>query len=248
MVGFLSVSEAAVLLGVNRQRIHQRIQAGSLPAEKVGGRYLLRAVDVHRLRAPRAGRPMSAKSAWDMIVVAAASPAAADLSPAVRSRARNRLDDLLAALQDTKPDDAVARLHHVFGNRAERRALDAPRGDLPNLWVDPRIRLSGVCVPESNLSGGEFVEGYVASRDVDSVMKDHLLIPTEHAQANAVLHVVPPDEEQRLAACVDMSWSKLAIAADLAEHDGPRELSQAVALTRDALNAMNPPLRRVTLC
>jgi excisionase family DNA binding protein len=238
MVAFMSVPQAAALLGVNRQRIHQRIQAGSLPAQKVGGRYILGADDVHRLRgSSMPGRPMSAKSAWDMIVVADGE-GAAQLNPVSRSRARGKLDDLLAALQDVEPDVASARLQHVLGNRAERCAFEAPRGDLSDLRCDARIQLSGVCVPESNLSAGEFVEGYVASHDAESLIRDFLLVPVARAQANVILHVVPPDQAQRIPARAGLSWAQLAIAADLAEHDGPRERFQALALARLALGRM----------
>ncbi len=240
MVAFMSVPQAAELLGVNRQRIHQRIQAGSLPAQKVGGRYILRADDVHRLRcSSMPGRPMSAESAWDMIVVAADGEGVTPLSPVSRSRARGKLDDLLAALQDVEPDAASARLQHVLGSRAERRAFDASRRDLPDLRRDARVQPSGVCVPESNLSAGEFVEGYVASHDADSVIRAFLLVPVARAQANVILHVIPPDQAQRIPARAGLSWARLAIAADLAEHDGPRERSQALALARLALGAMN---------
>ena len=38
---YVSVVEAAEMLGVHPQRIHQRIREGSLPAEKVGNQWVV---------------------------------------------------------------------------------------------------------------------------------------------------------------------------------------------------------------
>src|SRR5665811_713865 len=72
-MGRVSVVEAAELLGVHPQRIHQRIRSGSLPAERVGHRWVIDEADVAVLRHRREpGRPLSARSAWALVAVAAA--------------------------------------------------------------------------------------------------------------------------------------------------------------------------------
>lgn len=38
---FISVAEAAVLLGVHRQTVYAAIRSGELPARRLGGRYLI---------------------------------------------------------------------------------------------------------------------------------------------------------------------------------------------------------------
>lgn len=58
--GFIGTTEARRRLGLSKQRVHQLIRDGRLPAQLVGPRmYLLREKDVERLRVePRhAGRP-----------------------------------------------------------------------------------------------------------------------------------------------------------------------------------------------
>ena len=57
---YVSVAEAAEMLGVHPQRIHQRIRDRSLPAEKVGSQWAIQANDLRRLRHnARPGRPLS---------------------------------------------------------------------------------------------------------------------------------------------------------------------------------------------
>lgn len=56
-VNLLSVRQAAELLGVNRQRVQQLIEAGRLPAEKVGSYYAIRQEDLKLVKERKPGRP-----------------------------------------------------------------------------------------------------------------------------------------------------------------------------------------------
>src|SRR5665647_2466067 len=61
----VSVTEAAAMLGVHPQRVHQRIREGSLPAEKVGHQWAVEKNDLRRIMNHTGpGRPLSSKSAW----------------------------------------------------------------------------------------------------------------------------------------------------------------------------------------
>lgn len=53
----LSVKEAAIELGVNRQRVQALITAGRLPAQKVGSYYIIRESDLNLVRERKPGRP-----------------------------------------------------------------------------------------------------------------------------------------------------------------------------------------------
>ena len=57
MSDLLTLAQAARRLGVSRQRLHALIQAGRLPAERLGHAWVIRAADlaVHAPRRP--GRP-----------------------------------------------------------------------------------------------------------------------------------------------------------------------------------------------
>lgn len=231
----VSVAEAAEILGVHPQRVHQRIRQGSLPAEKVGNQWTIEMNDLRRIRHHAGpGRPLSAKSAWDLLAVAANDQAASELSPSARSRARSRLRNLFVHASSAGLDDAAAQLAHALGNRAARVLFVASDQDLPDVRDDERVHLSGVSLPESNMSGGPVAEGYVSSDDLDALVDDYLLSPAPRSRANVILHVVHSDAgNPALAALDEVARSPLALAADLAEHDGVREKSEAVRSVAD---------------
>lgn len=231
----VSVAEAAGLLGVHPQRIHQRIRQGSLPAEKIGNQWSIEMDDLRRIRhGAGPGRPLSVKSAWDLLAVAADDHADAELSPSARSRARSRLLSLLAQASAAELDEAAAHLAHALRNRAERVSFVASDRDLADVRGDERVHLSGVSLPESNMSSGALIEGYVSAVDLEALGEDFLLSPAPRSRANVVFHVVPPDAAHPVLAVIgDVARSPLALAADLAEHDGVREKNEAVRLIAD---------------
>lgn len=232
----VSVAEAAEVLGVHPQRIHQRIREGSLPAEKVGNQWAIEMNDLHRIRQHAGpGRPLSAKSAWDLLAVAASEQAASELSPSARSRARSRLRNLLVHASSADLDDAAAHVVHALRNRAERALFVASAQDLSDIRNDERVHLSGVSLPESNMSVGAVAEGYVSSHDLDALVDDYLLSPAPRSRANVILHVVVPSaaENPALANLNNIARSPLALAADLAEHDNVREKSEALRSLAD---------------
>ena len=232
---FLSVAQASELLGVHPQRVYQRVREGSLPAEKVGNQWLIERSEVSRIKhSTRPGRPLSSKSAWALLAVAVDELAAYELSPSARSRARSRLRSLISDVSSADLDDASAHLASALRNRAERALFVASPRDLPDIRHDQRVHLSGVSLPASNMSAADLAEGYVAAQDVTGLVDDYLLSPAPRARANVVLHVVPPDvANPALALLDDVVNSPLALAADLAEHDGVREKREAIrALAR----------------
>lgn len=231
----VSVAEAAELLGVHPQRVHQRIRAGSLPAHKIGNQWVVEMSDVRRIkRHAGPGRPLSSKSAWDLLAVAAGDPAAAGLSPSARSRARSRLRSLLVHASSDEPDDAAVHLVRTLGNRAARALFVASPRDLPDVREDERVHPSGVCLPESNMSVAAVAEGYVYSEHLDGIVEDHLLSPAPRSRANVILHVVPAAATHpALIDVAAVARSPLAIAADLAEHDGVRERGEALRSLAD---------------
>ncbi|MEO7260504.1 MAG: helix-turn-helix domain-containing protein, partial [Jatrophihabitantaceae bacterium] len=60
----MSVPEAAAELGVSVARIRQRIDEGSLVAEKVGGRWLVDLASSASVDRPQRGRPVHPESVW----------------------------------------------------------------------------------------------------------------------------------------------------------------------------------------
>jgi excisionase family DNA binding protein len=231
----VSVSEAAEMLGVHPQRVHQRIRDGSLPAEKIGNQWVVEVSDVRRLSHHAGpGRPLSSKSAWDLLALAASGQVAAALSPSSRSRARMRLRSLLVLRASDDPDAAAAVLTRALGNRAARSLFVSSPRDLADASADERLSLSGVSLPESNMSVATVVEGYVYVEQLEGLVEDHLLSPAPPSRANVILHVAPSATTHPVLVDLDaLARSPLAIAADLAEHDGIRERNEALRALAD---------------
>lgn len=233
IVGRVSVVEAAELLGVHPQRIHQRIRAGSLPAMRIGSQWSIEEADLELVRHRKAaGRPLSSRSAWALVVMASRDQEAiARLGPSERSRARARLRALVALESADDLDEAAVVLAVAMGNRARRALFVASVRDLSDLRDDERLRLSGVSVPGSNISAGELVEGYVSAHDLDGLVDQYLLSSADRNRANVVLHVV--DIEVQEGVLNDVGESLLVRAADLSEHAGVREKDEAVRAIAD---------------
>ena len=244
----LSVSEAAERLGVNVQRVHQLIAESSLPAERVGRQWVIEEADLVRLDRRPPGRPLSAKSAWSLAIVAAVdagSPAVERASAAAqssiaapdRSKARARLRALLDESLSHRSDEEeaalslAASLRALLQNRAERHAFRAAPRDLEDLRSDSRVMLSGVSLPGSGIASGDIVEGYIAAGELDGVIDAYLLSGARPVDANVVLHAVADPAHLDVHFKLD-NW--IVLAADLAEHHRPREVARAVEIVREA--------------
>ncbi len=86
-----SSTGAAAELGVSTQRIRALARAGMLDARKVGGRWLLASLPDKDRRA-RAGRPLSAASAWALLAELSHMPPRW-IHASARSRLRGRLTE-----------------------------------------------------------------------------------------------------------------------------------------------------------
>ena len=241
----MSVAEAARRLGVGERRVQQRIADGSLPAERIGGRWAIDERDLLPLQSRRdAGRPISERSAWAVIAASfvllqgrgaeGASSWLANLASSERIRAGNRLRDLLERNPRAAAEVDIARvageLRMLLGNRADRLALRASPRDLPDLRHDERLALAGLSNPDAGIGAGDIVEGYIDAAGLDAVVDDYLLEPVQREDdANVILHVVPDD----VASASPQLWrdaaavAPLLLAVDLAEHSRPREQARA---------------------
>jgi excisionase family DNA binding protein len=233
-MGQVSVSEAARRLGVGVSRVHQRIADGSLPAVRVGSQWILdEAALPAAAESSKPGRPLSRRSAWALVAVSQDRAAPEPLAPAERTRARKRLSCLLASSSVGEPSEAEVHmvallLRSWLRNRAERHLYRASPRDLPDLRADNRVVLSGLSHPGSGIASGDVVEGYVSADDVGAVMDDYLLSTVPVGKdANVVLHVVSV-----ISFDVAGDIAPLLLAADLAEHRGPREELRAVEIVR----------------
>lgn len=229
-MGAISVAQAAERLGVSVPRIHQRIADGSLAAERIGHQWVVDERSLMRVQErSKAGRPLSARSAWDVI---AASEGDCDRlrsrGPAAPARARMQLKRLLEpAVEPVAGEEAVRELavslRSLFRNRAERRLLRAAVADLADLRADERW-VALVDLGSSGIASGD-VEGYLVESDLDRLVKDYVLVDADR-DANVVLHVIADRQ-------FPFPDSRLRLAADLAEHRGPREEARASELLHE---------------
>lgn len=229
-MGAISVAQAAERIGVSVPRIHQRIADGSLSAERIGSQWVVDERSLLRIQErSKAGRPYSARSAWAVIAASEAdSERVGGSGPAVSARVRMQLKRLLEPAAEPVADEEVVRqlvvsLRSVLRNRAERRLLRAAPADLADLRADERwamivdLGASGLASPD--------VEGYLAESLVEGILKDYLLVDSDR-DANVVLHVVSDGQ-------YPYPDSRLRLAADLAEHRGPREEARAAELLHE---------------
>ena len=200
--------EAAHILGVSDARVRQLIAAGDVRARQIAGRWL---VDVASLRsAPRRGRPMSPRIAWALVELVEGRRA-----PWLSNEEAYRLRLQRSRLAQDKEPEILLR--SWLAARAVRHALSAPAP--AKLLGDPRVVRSGVSDIRSGLSAGHEAEAYVLADDLEAVRSEHLLVSADRARANVWLHAAP----MLPAAPVPL----LLLAADLAQHDGARELGRA---------------------
>lgn len=152
---------------------------------------------------------MSERSAWALLFVADGQR---DdwMSPKDVYRAKAHLNRLA---DDPEPEVALQAL---VRNRAERRAFRAQ--DPASLIDDDELVLSGLSDARAGMAAGFGVEAYVHADDLRKIVRRHLLVESSDVEANVWLHVAP---------LVPPSPLRLQIAADLAEHGGPRERNRA---------------------
>lgn len=215
--------------------MRQRIEDGSLPAQRVGNRWGIDEADLLPLAdGGKVGRPLSERSAWAILDYADSSPQAraalALLAPSERRRTEERWRLMTAQAGDADAIVGVARLlREMLANRAERQVFRANTRDLPDLRADVRLVLSGLNDPRAEIAAGDIVEGYVTQADLGHLIRDYLLTPavgqSSRQQANVVLHAS--------IRSVPRPSPLLLIAADLADHRTPREESRAVEILND---------------
>jgi excisionase family DNA binding protein len=207
----VSVREAADALGVSDRRVRQLIASGRIRARRVGSQWLVDGASLPG--APRRSRPLSHTEAWLLL----ATEQAPRGRPGRWSERRDRLRD------DASPASLLASWAAARGDRLLFAARE-PRGVLE----DPAVIRSGVSDPRSGIGAADLAEGYVRRDDLDAVRRRHLLRPAA-GRPDVILHVV--------AALPAAPVPPLVLAADLAEHDGPRELARAGELIAQVVGA-----------
>jgi excisionase family DNA binding protein len=224
----LSVAEAAKALDLSVRRVRALIDAGAIPAERIGRAWVLSrdAVDRFARRHRRRGRRLSSENAWALLALLSGEEPASVEAPAMsrlRRYARDR-EWRLELLEHAEP-------------RAKVLPLWMPADDLRKLAEYPLVR-SGLSARDaiSRLDvvpqGDEPLDAY-ADEDVAEEVLHRFLPEEDAANPNVILRVVkggPPvrgDEEVPLP----------VVAADLLDHDDPRVRRAAERALRELADA-----------
>ncbi|NYE21385.1 helix-turn-helix domain-containing protein [Microbacterium immunditiarum] len=196
----LSVQEYAKASRLSPARVYQLIQAGQIPAQKVGRAWV---VDESALRRkPMSRRSLSPRMAHLVLdALAQEKPAGIDSRRWLRAQAH--------ADAITSAENPAALLRDLMRNRGQRLDLRVQPDFLGELRSDPRVHASGFSDPRSGIDDRRQLEGHVRPADLAAVQADFMLIP--HPEANVRLHV--SDRPPRISESI----------ADLADWDGPRE-------------------------
>ena len=135
---------------------------------------------------------------------------------------RYRLREMINRLRISS--NPVPLVRSWLTKRADRVELSCAEGDLRDLALDGRIIRSGISDPRSGMSAGSELECYVMMPDLLALKAEYLLVPP--VRPNVYLHVSPRHLQE---------VPLILVAADLADHHGARENSQAEKLLKEAL-------------
>ncbi len=173
-----SSQDAAHRLGLSPRRVRALARAGRLKAYKIGSRWILEPVSA--TGEPRAGRPVSAATAW--AILALLNGARPDgVHPSALSRLKRRLQDVEWVLRSLQYGEARARV-------VRWRVLPA---DIPRILTKPGLVLTGLSAITREIDlvpSSEEVNAYVTS-DVIRTIERQFQPEKEPDQPNLTLRV-----------------------------------------------------------
>jgi hypothetical protein len=220
----ISVPDAADALGLSPARVRLLAANGGLPAQKIGGRWLVErsGVEKRRSRGSAGGRPFAPRNAWAVLGLASGDEVAG-VGPVVRSRLRRAL-----------ASEGLGSLALRLERRAEIHRYSGHPGEIRHVLADKSLVASGVSAAQEiglDLMSGNEADGYISDSEVDGFVKRHVLFPAAAVEANVVLRVVPDDVWAEFLK--DRPHApEAAIALDLAEDADSRSRAAGEKLLR----------------
>jgi hypothetical protein len=220
----ISVPDAADALGLSPARVRLLAANGGLPAQKIGGRWLVErnGVEKRRSRGSAGGRPFAPRNAWAVLGLASGEEV-----DQIDSVTRSRLRRLLSF-------EGLSSLAPRLERRAEVYRFSGHPGEIRHVLADKRLVASGVSAAQEvglDVMSGREADGYVSGSDLNGFVEEHALFPVAAVDANVVLRVV-----------LDDVWAEFlkgrphapeaAVALDLAEDLDPRSRAAGEKLIR----------------
>jgi hypothetical protein len=220
----ISVPDAADALGLSPARVRLLAANGGLPAQKIGGRWLVErnGVEKRRSRGSAGGRPFAPRNAWAVLNLASGEEV-----DQIDSVTRSRLRRLLSF-------EGLSTLVPRLERRARVHRFSGHPGEIPYVLADKRLVASGVSAARAaglDLMAGSEADGYISDSDLDGFVQDHALLPAAALDANVVLRVVPGDVWAEFLKGRPHA-SEAAIALDLAEDADSRSRAAGEKLLR----------------
>lgn len=208
----LSLAEYATARGISRQRALAMVNAGQIDARRVGRVWV---VDQRELANRRSvSRPLSRRMVH-ALVQALSGVAGAEFT----SEDRFHVVRYIKRLQ-TSGEPSV--LLHSWMRSRQLRVVNvaANPADLVHLASDERVVPSGISDERAGLSAASEFEGYVAESEVDSILRQNLLVGSD--APNVRLHVVHDLPTRPIPLGL--------VLADLADWNRPREDGRVLEL------------------
>lgn len=209
----VAVEEAARHLRLTPARVRALIASGGLRAEKMGGRWLVEwdSVLARERSQGAAGRPLKARNAWALLLLASGD----DLPPGFDQHARWRISQTLERhhLVDLRSRlDGRARMHHLWALPGELRPLRAEEDLVLTASSAAGALELGLLAPDT-------VDAYVPAGRMEAVASKYGLEPVASYEATVILRTVPDDawllEDRRIA-------PRAAVGLDLASYPDSR--------------------------
>ncbi|MBS1860231.1 MAG: hypothetical protein JSS68_00825 [Actinobacteria bacterium] len=187
---------------------------GGLPAEKIGGRWLVERAGVEHRRSLKSsgGRRFAPRNAWALLDLASGAKAV-PVDPPVRSRLRRSVSL-----------EGLGALAQRLERRAEVARFRAHPGEIARVHADRRLVASGVSAARQvglDVVAGREVDGYVSASVLDQLVVEHGLAPASMSEANIALRIVPGDVWEDFLAGRPHAPAAV-VALDLAEEPDPR--------------------------
>jgi hypothetical protein len=186
---------------------------GGLPAQKIGGRWLVErgGVEKRRSRGSAGGRPFAARNAWAVLGLASGEEV-----DQIDSVTRSRLRRLLSF-------EGLSSLAPRLERRGQVHRFSGHPGEIRHLLADERLVASGASAARSiglDLLGSG-ADGYVSDASLDEFVQEHALFPAATIDANVTLRLVPGDVWADFLGG-QVHAPEAAVALDLAEEPDSR--------------------------
>jgi excisionase family DNA binding protein len=216
MSEWISISDAAKALDLSTARVRLLAASGALPAEKIGGRWLLdrAGVEGRRRRGAAGGRPFTPHNSWELLRLSSSGESA-----------DSRLRRALAV-------DGLVGLAPRLRNRASVSRYVGHPGEIGHVLSDDRFVVSGISAAGAvglDLAAGKAADGYVRASDADDFLEEHVLSLAGSDGASVIVRAVPDSVWDDFLAGLPHA-PEAAVALDLSEDADPRSSAAGDAL------------------